>query len=469
MIEKSDGDTPEEAVKRLWEISGGCNKALNNLTILGSDPILPTVFKVGTAASATIGAASLAAAELWKSRTGRTQNVTIDMRNAAAAFCSEHYTEVATKSIMKDFWSPVSGYYNDCNGNWVQLHCQFPHLRDGVLKILGCENDQYAVRAAVEKWNGVDLERECRKNKLCVALVRSQIEWREHAHAKALAQLPVIEIIKIGDAPPKPLLESGKRPLSDIRVLDLTKVIAGPVCGRTLASHGAEVMRVGAKHLPYLEPLVIDTGLGKKSTFLDLRDKIENDKLSELLIDADVFIQGYRPGVISKHGFDPEAIAKQRPGIVYVSLSAYGHSGPWSSWRGFDSLVQSATGIAHEGMTMSGSNKPIPLPCQALDHATGYLAAFGAMVALKRRVEEGGSWMVRISLAQTGLWFNNLGRASGLNLKMPTRLEISDLLEKHDSPFGVIEHVSPPEILSETPPYWSFGSVPLGHDAPRWS
>ena len=259
-----------------------------------------------------------------------------------------------------------------------------------------------------------------------------------------------------------------QQPLSGANVLDLTKVIAGPVCGRTLASYGASVMRVGAKHLPVLEPLVIDTGLGKRSTFLDLRDPTDNEKLDGLLRDADIFVQGYRPGAIAKHGFGPEEVAAKRPGIIYVNLSAYGHVGPWSTWRGFDSLVQSATGIVHEGMIESGTNKPCPLPCQALDHATGYLAAFGAMIALKRRLEEGGSWMVRVSLAQTGKWFDDLGRIEGLKTKKPARVEISDLLEKHDSPFGVIEHVRPPENFSETQPYWSTGSVPLGSNEPRW-
>ena len=456
------------ALSEVWSLAGGRRDALGNISLLGSDPILPTNFKVGTAASVSIGAASLAALEVWRYRTGREQNITLSIRDAAIAFCSEHFTQVNNKAVMQSFWSPASGHFNDKDGNWVQLHCQYPHLRDGVLRVLECENEPKAVQKAVECWSAAELEFACREKGLCVAQVRSREEWNDHAHAKAIQNLPVIEIIKIGEARPEALPLGRQQPLSDVKVLDLTKVIAGPVCGRTLASYGANVMRVGAAHLPFLEPLVIDTGLGKKSTFLDLRDKTDNQKLNDLLETADIFVQGYRPGAIEKYGYGPESIAQKRPGIIYVTLSAYGHVGPWSSWRGFDSLVQSASGIVHEGMVSSNSSKPLPLPCQALDHATGYFAAFGAMMALKKKMEEGGSWMVRVSLAQTGNWLNNLGRVEGLQVKKLDRTEIFDLLEKHESPFGCIEHVRPPENFSETQPYWSSGSVPLGYNKPSW-
>ena len=251
-------------------------------------------------------------------------------------------------------------------------------------------------------------------------------------------------------------------------MLDLTKVLAGPVCGRTMASHGAQVMRIGARHLPVLVPLAMDTGIGKRSAFIDLREESDRATLRDLARDADVFAQGYRPGTISGFGFGPEDLAALRPGIVYVTLSAYGHEGPWSSWRGFDSLTQSASGICHEGMLAAGTGQPHPLPCQALDHGTGYLAAFGAMMALKRRAEEGGSWMVRVSLAQTGRWINGLGRADGLHLTKPKEHEITDLLEVHDSPYGKVSHVRSPEILSETPARWDSGPVPIGHNEPVW-
>ncbi len=456
-----------DALSGLWRQAGGEAEALNDITLTGEDPALPSIFRVGTAAQATIGAASLAAAEVWRARTGRRQKVALDMRAAAVAFRSELYTHVVGKP-REEHWADVSGYYRTRDDRWIQLHCQYPHLRAGVLKVLGVEDDRAQVTAAVAEWDGLALETRCREDKLCVALIRSPEEWAAHPQAQAVATLPVFEITKIGEAPPEPLPAGADRPLSGIKVLDLTKVLAGPVCGRTLASHGAQVLRIGARHLPVLVPLAMDTGLGKRSAFIDLRAETDRATLRELALSADVFAQGYRPGTISGFGFGPEELAALRPGIVYVTLSAYGHEGPWRTWRGFDSLTQSASGICHEGMMAAGTGQPHPLPCQALDHGTGYLAAFGAMMALKRRAEEGGSWMVRVSLAQTGRWIDGLGRMEGLHLAKPKENEIADLLEVHDSPYGKVSHVKPPETLSETPARWDSGPVPVGHNEAAW-
>ena len=464
---KASNRLATEALKEIWQLTGCDSTALDNIKLSGEDPVLSSIFRVGTAASATIGAASLAAAEIWHLRTGNRQDVSLDCRDAAIAFCSEHYTRIIGRP-RTEFWSPISGYYRTNDNRWIQLHCQFPHLRDGVLKVLNCADDPKVVQEAVGKWNGVDLEKRCREEWLCVALVRSPEEWAVHPQAEAMSGLPVIEIGKIGEAPPIPLPSDSSRPLSGVKALDLTKVIAGPVCGRTLASHGAQVIRIGAAHLPLLESLVIDTGLGKRSAFLDLRSDSGVKRLKELACEADVFVQGYRPGSIAKRGFGPEELANIKPGIVYVTLSAYSHKGPWADWRGFDSLTQSASGIVHEGMMAAGTERPHPLPCQALDHGTGYLAAFGAMVALKRRVEEGGSWMVRVSLAQTGQWINKLGRVDGLSVVNPEEKDIAELLEIHPSPWGDISHVKSPEVMSKTVPFWETGPVPVGTHNASW-
>ena len=464
---KTSNRLATEALNEMWQMTGCDATALDNINLSGEDPVLSSIFRLGTAASATIGAASLAAAEIWRLRTGDRQEVSLNCRDAAIAFCSEHYTRIVGRPRTK-FWSPISGYYQTNDDRWIQLHCQFPHHRAGVIKVLNCAEDPKAVQQAVAKWNGLDLERRCREELLCVALVRSPDEWAVHPQAEALSELPIIEIFKIGESPPMPLPSDVSRPLSGIKVLDLTKVIAGPVCGRTLASHGAQVIRIGASHLPLLESLVIDTGLGKRSAFLDLRSDLGAKRLRELASEADVFVQGYRPGTLSRRGFAPEELAKMKPGIVYVTLSAYSHRGPWADWRGFDSLTQSASGIVYEGMMAAGTERPHPLPCQALDHGTGYLAAFGAMVALKRRVEEGGSWMVRVSLAQTGQWINKLGRVDGLSVVNPEEKDIADLLEIHASPWGDISHVKSPEVMSETAPFWETGPVPVGTHKASW-
>ncbi len=451
---------------RLWRDAGGDAAALSRVTLTGGDPVLATGFKLGTIAMASIGAAALAAAELWRARTGRAQRVTLDARTAAAAFRSERYLRVAGRPPA-EAWAPVSGFYRGGDGRFIQLHCNFPHHRDGVLRVLGCDDRREAVEAAVERWSVAELEDALGAAGMCAAMVRTPGEWRRHPQARAVEALPLLEIVRIGEAPPEPL-PAGDRPLAGVRALDLTRVIAGPVCGRTLAEHGADVLVVSAAHLPSIETLVIDTGRGKRAAHLDLRRDDDAERLRGLVRGGDVFCQAYRPGALEARGFSPEAVARLRPGIVYVTLSAYSHAGPWRGRRGFDSLVQSVSGIAHEGAQAAGSDHPRHLPAQALDHATGYLAAFGAMVALARRAREGGSHLVRVSLAQTARWVDGLGRVAGQAVADPTLADVEDLLETGDSPFGRLRYVVPAARLSETPARWALPAVPLGTHEPVW-
>jgi hypothetical protein len=298
--------------------------------------------------------------------------------------------------------------------------------------------------------------------------MRSFAEWDAHPQGRAVAGLPVFSIERIGAAPAEHL-PPGARPLSGVRVLDFTRIIAGPVAGRTLAAHGADVLLVTSPHLPSVEHLVIDTGRGKLSTHIDLRDPAARDGLNGLLRSADVFVQGYRPAGLAALGFGPEEAAKIRPGIVYVSLSAYGHEGPWRGRRGYDSLVQTASGFNHAEAQAAGSDKPYPLPMQVLDHASGYFMAFGAMTALARRAREGGSWHVRVSLAQTGHWVRNLGRIEdGLSCPDPKIDDVRDLVEEADSSFGRLTFVRHAARLSQTSPQWVRSSVPLGTHPPAW-
>jgi hypothetical protein len=300
-------------------------------------------------------------------------------------------------------------------------------------------------------------------------MLRSPSEWGAHPQGQAVAGLPLLEIERIGEAPARPLPGGAGRPLSGLRVLDLTRVIAGPVCGRTLAAHGADVMRITAPHLPAMGDLDIDTGRGKLSAALDLRAAEEQRCLAQLVREADVFVQGYRPGGLAALGFSPEALADMRPGIVAVSLSAWGHAGPWAGRRGFDSQVQNASGINWAEAEALGVAPPRELPCQALDHAAGYLMAFGATMALLRKAREGGSWHVRVSLAQTGHWLVGLGRLQGgFDVPEPGGEEIKALLEEQDTAFGRFTSIRHAARLSETPAFWARPPVPLGTHAPMW-
>ena len=246
-------------------------------------------------------------------------------------------------------------------------------------------------------------------------------------------------------------------------------MIAGPVAGRTLAAHGADVLLISGPDLPAIPWLTIDTGRGKLASFADLKSEQGRDVLRGLLAGADIFSQGYRPHALAALGFSPEDAARINPGIVYVSLSAYGHAGPWAERRGFDSLVQTATGFNHAEGEAAGIDGPKELPAQMLDHATGYLMAFGAMMAKARQAREGGSWHVRVSLARTGQWLWNLGRIAGgfatEDLKGET---VKPFIEELASGFGPLRSVTHAAKLSKTPAFWARPAMPLGSHPPQW-
>ncbi|WP_321911246.1 CoA transferase [Burkholderia cepacia] len=461
--------TPELALTHLWRLARGDPDAPARATVTGQDPTLPSTFRVGTLAAATIAAAGLAAAECHRLRTGVAQTVDVSVRDALVAFRSERYLRV-DDGPPPELRHPVTGFYETRDGRWIQLHANFPHHLQGMLGVLGCGAQRDDVAAAIRTRDGAALDTALAEAGLCAALIRTPDEWAAHEQAHAIASLPLFEIERIGDAPVEPIGggDAGQ-PLAGVRVLDLTRIIAGPVAGRTLASHGAQTLLVNGPHLPNIAPLVIDNGRGKRSTWIDLRDDAGVDTLHALARDADVFLQSYRPGALAARGFGPLALAARRPGIVCVSISAYGHAGPWAQRRGFDSLVQSASGIAWQEQQAAHANAPRHLPCQALDHATGYLAAFGAMIALARRAREGGSWHVRLSLAQTGHWLQSFGIVpDGLQAPDFARADVRDRIERIASPFGMLDAVRPAERLSVTPPSLARPSVPPGTDDARW-
>ena len=461
--------TPELALQHIWTLAGCDPTALRSVTLTGADPGLPSVYRVGSLASASIAATGLAAAEYHRLRTGRRQHVTVEMRRALASFRSERYLRIndGPPPALRD---PVMGFYETRDGLWIQLHTNFPHHLQGVLTVLGCANDREAVASAIRGWDGATLDQTLADAGLCAALIRTPLEWAALDQAKAIASLPLFEIERIGDAPVEPPRQRGAdRPLAGVRVLDLSRIIAGPVAGRALAQHGADVLMINGPHLPNIAPLVIDNGRGKRSALVDLREPAGREALRALAGDADVFLQAYRPGALAARGFGAEELARVRPGIVYVSVSAYGHEGPWAQRRGFDSLVQSASGIAFTERQAAGWNEPKHLPCQALDHATGYLAAFGAMAALARRATEGGSWHVRVSLAQTGRWLQSFGQMpEGWKAPDVALEDVRDCLATVESEFGSVLGVQPAEVLDETPAYFALPPTRVGAHEAAW-
>ena len=440
------------------------------LQISGRDPVIATRFRAGEAAAAVLAANATAAADLWCVRGGRPQRIEVDVRAAAASLVSFSYLRYRNASFERR-GQATTALYQASHGRWIHLHGGFSS-REGTLALLKCEDDANAIAKAVAGWDAQALEDALAEHGVCGAKLRSAAEWRTHPQGIALARVPVVEILRLGDARPEPIPgpradEHGARPLSGVRVLDLTRVLAGPTCARTLAEHGADVLHVRSPRLPSIEPFVIDTNPGKRSCFLDLDRERDAGQLRALVPDAHVFSQGYRPGALARRGFAPHELAQMRPGIIAVSIDCYGHEGPFAARLGWEQLAQTVTGMAHEH---AGDEHPALVPAAINDYTTGYLGALGVMRALARRTTEGGSWHVRVSLARTSMWIMSLprtdpdARPGGFDAA-----SIAPWIIEMETAWGPLTRLGPIARMSETPPRWDLPPVPLGSDPAAWS
>ena len=457
--------TPIDALAAIWSLAGLPAEALAEVELTGSDPVFPSSFAVGTAAQASMAAAALAACELGHARGAPRQRVGVDMAHAAA----EATGWFTIDGREPELWDPFAGLYRCADGQ-VRVHTNFAHHRDGALRLLGLDPGS-ATRADAERamlgWRALDFEQAAAERGLVATALRSFEQWDATPQGQALAAQALMTIERIGDSPPRPLpsLDANARPLAGIRVLDLTRILAGPVGGRALAAFGADVMLVNSPRLPNIAAIA-ETSRGKRSAHIDLLTDAGREALWRLVDDTQVFSQGYRPGGLAALGFTPEALAARRPGIVVVSLNAWGQAGPWADRRGFDSLVQTAMGFNHAEGEAAGDGRPRPLPMQILDQASGFLMAFGAAAALWRLQREGGSWLVRVSLAQTGQWLRGLGRVDGG--LAAARPDLAPWLADTQSGFGRLRAVRPSAQLARTPAGYARESMPPGSHSPSW-
>lgn len=455
---------PIRLMHDVLKLAGRMPRADDDVRFTSGDPVFPTPFAIGSAGAAALGAIGLAVSDLWRQRTGRGQTVSVDLRAAAASLRSNTY--VLRDGQKPVNWDPLAGHYATSDGRHMFLHTNHPHHRAGALRVAGAPTeDRAGLAAAVAKWTGQDIEDAIAAAGMVGGLTRTQAEWAAHPHGQAVSTLPLFEIVKIGEAPPEKLPD-GDRPLGGVRVLDLTRVLAGPTCGRMLAENGADVLHIAAEHLPYQTDLLMDTGHGKRGAYLDLRDAANVERLKALVKGAHVFSQGYRPGTLAARGFSPEALAAMRPGIVCLSLCAYSHTGPWADRRGFDSIVQNVTGMAVAGSSL---DKPRNMPVQANDYIAGYVGALGVMLALHKRATEGGSWLIRLSLVQVAHWIAGLGTVEASSAKAElTDAEIAAITMETNGPFGRLRHLRPVVQLSETPGFYARPAEPLGSSKPAW-
>jgi crotonobetainyl-CoA:carnitine CoA-transferase CaiB-like acyl-CoA transferase len=459
--------------EELMAIRGRGLPAAGEVTITGQDPVFSARFKIGEATANILAAIGVAVTDIHEMKTGRRQQVAIDARHAAASCHSSRYLsrpapgggwELVPNTPSMLHMRSITQPWRCKDGRWYLPHFNLPHLHDRVIRVLGCASDAAAVERAVAQWNSHDLEEAVAEARACGSIVRSNAEWLEHPHGRVLAARPLVEVTKIGDSDPIPFA-SGGRPLSGIKVLDLTRILAGPIAARTLAENGADVLMVTAKHLPQVPEHVMDTSHGKRSCFLDLTRSEDVATIRKLVRGADVFSQGYRPGIMDKHGLTPEQLAAERPGIVYVSISCYGHGGPFSNRGGWEQIAQCATGICLD----NGDERPKLLPASACDYTTGYNGAYGVLLALARRAREGGSYHVRVSLCRSGMYIYKQGKVAYPQPDMgPSQAELDAIMTESNGGHGPLKHLAPVVRLSETKPYWDKPSPVLGSSRPEW-
>ncbi|MFJ3668746.1 CoA transferase [Streptomyces sp. NPDC090106] len=447
------------SIKSAWSALGGDPALVGRVDGAGRTGVLRSRLPVRELARGCVGACALAAAELGAARGGEAARVRVDDGAVAVAFTSERHLLVDGRAPVA--FAPLSRFWRTRDG-WVRTHANYPRHRERLVSVMGPAEymeDAFAERSAREVEEAVYAA-----GGLAVAL-RTPEEWAEHEQGRAVAGRPLVERGRLDDAPARvlaPLDAAPLLPAAGLRVLDLTRVIAGPVATRTLALLGADVLRLDPPRLPELPDQHADTDFGKRSATLDL--EADRRTFEELLAAADVVVTGYRPGSLDRFGLSPEALAERRPGVVVAQLSAWGGYGPWSGRRGFDSLVQVATGIA---VTEGSAEQPGALPAQALDHGSGYLLAAAVLRALTEQTREGGSRLARVALARTARWLTAEVRAEDTGDDGGYDGPGARLAER-DSPLGRLRYALTPVSLTGGPTDWARPPGPWGADPARW-
>ncbi|MGW8377455.1 CoA transferase [Streptomyces sp. ODS28] len=468
-----------------WRALGGQRALLERLHHTYRDGVLPARLPVRELARSTVATCALAAAELAAVRasSSRVAPVTVDDGAVAAAFTSERHLRIDGRETVN--FAPLSRFWRTADG-WVRTHANYPHHRALLLAALAVpergEADEvlaHRVAAQLVQRKAEEVEQAVFARGGLAVAVRSREAWDRHPQGVAASSRPLLSVDALDGAEPLPFAPTAGNtlalPLAGVRVLDLTRVTAGPVATRTLALLGADVLRIDPPKYPEFAEAHADTGFGKRSVSLELDSRAGQARFEELLGSAHVVVTAYRPGALDRFGLAPESLADRRPGLVVGQISAWGGYGPWHRRRGFDSLVQAATGIAKaEEDTESGV--PGALPAQALDHGSGYLLAAAVMRSLTEQQEgRAGSRVVRLALAQTAHWLlhghglpGGRTEAGDAAPAAEPPYDPADWMAECDSPLGRLRHVVSPVRYEGAPERWAHPPGVLGGDAVEW-
>jgi crotonobetainyl-CoA:carnitine CoA-transferase CaiB-like acyl-CoA transferase len=467
-----------DAIKVIWRHLGLPKYALDSISLTGTGPGAPSSFKLGVLAQTSIALSALTAALVYSQTNDTTvPRVEIALQHAIVESDSHTFLTIDGKHLSSSR-VPIGGLHKTSDGH-IRIHDGFLVHREGLKQLLNCPgvDDRARIAAAVANWTTLDLETAAIRARLAVAGLRSYGEWDSLPQSSAISDLPV-NIRKIADGPPsrsKHLKPGGRKCLQGLRVVEIDRVIAAPVAGRTLAAHGADVLWVTSARLEDQPSLDRDFARGKRTIRLDIDHEHDRRTLDGLLLDADVFLQSYRPGSLARRGLSPEQLsAKSQRGIVCANLSAYGPIGPWSDRRGFDSLVQTCSGMnVSEAEHYGAGETARTLPFQALDSASGFFLAAGISAALYKQATEGGSYEVNVSLAGTMKFLRSLGQHEGSSGFQCEQYKTQDdvpteWLEERESAFGLIRGVRHSASIQGIDVGWDSMPKPLGSDKAEW-
>lgn len=493
----SDFDINQTFAAFMRDIGGTASDAGGTVTFTGADPIIRSHFRVGSCMAIAAMGAGLGAAAVWRERTGQEQDLTVDLREsvynvnpligAILLMAQREGTIPAADAIPRDFVIPtVNGLmlqapvglgnpmtfvpFETKDGRFFNITGAYPHLNERALKALKCPPGRDNIVKAFKQVNAFEFEEELSASGGVGVVHRSRAEWLAHPEGKVLANTPLIEIVKIADGTPVPWSPAPAQPLSGLRVMSNTHVIAGTCSSRTLAEYGAQVLHIARDQAFEHEALVVDVNVGMRSAFVDLRNPDQNKRMKALIPQTDVFVENFRLGTLDRLGFGAEELANGHRGLIYLSCNANSMTGPWAQRGGFD-----MEGLATSGFTVeegAGGSPRFPPTLVMNDYIAGYLGACGVIAALRRRAKEGGSYHVRISLTRAAMWYASLGRFSDKNFDLtgPNNRLISPEILVAQTPYGEVRRLGPQVKLSKTPGRWRTPLVAVrGGDKVAWS
>ena len=451
-----------ERIARIADLGGW--RFDGEVEITGADPALATPWPVGEVAAVALVAAGSAAARLARRAGGDPGSVRTDVGDAAAATIGFAVIRVDGESMERtNAENPWVGRYRCADGRWIHLHGGFRPLVERLASLLDlpAEADEARIAAAVSTWESGPLEDAIARRRGCSAIIRSEDEWRQHPQGELVHAWPTVVRRDAGTPASTRWTPSPTRPLEGLRVLDLTRVLAGPACGRTLAAFGADVLHVRGPIVPVVPAFVVDTGHGKRQAYADFDDPDSLAALRRVALDADVVVQGYRPGVVARHGLDEDSLRADGFGGVYAAVSAFGHDGPWADRAGWEQLAQSTSGLCLDPL---GDEKPAMLPSAFTDYTTGFAMAAGIMEVLAASLDDGHTKRVDGSLCQTAAWILRVGRCD----EVGTPSGFAPRLLRSETGFGVVDHLGPCVEIEGIDVGWTHPTTPLGEGTLGW-